>query len=183
MRGRRPRPALRFERRYSKPSSSGVRRSTPPGPQTETHSSTAAKLAAIRVRVHPDRAADGAGDVDSELEPRQAPARDLRGGRGKPDAAAAQDVRPVALERGQVAVQLQDETRGRRSRRREGSIRSRRPRRNAPPPPPTRAARRARPQSPAARTARLCHRREPLSAGRAGSPPRISIMRPGPRPA
>ena len=47
--------------------------------QTSTHSSDPRQLAAVGVGVHPHRAADGAGDVDPELEPGQAPARGLRG--------------------------------------------------------------------------------------------------------
>ena len=73
---------------------SGSRRSTPAAVQTSTHSSTRAELAAVGVGVHPHGAADRARDVDAELEPGEAPAGGLRGGRRQPGPAAADH--PVA---------------------------------------------------------------------------------------
>ena len=68
------------------------------------------QLAAVGVGVHPHRAAGGAGDVDSELEPGKTPARRLGRRRRQPGAAAADDSPlAIALDRGQLAVELERE--------------------------------------------------------------------------
>src|SRR5262249_58100919 len=55
------------------------------------------ELAAVGVRIHPHRAADGPRDVHPELEAGQPPARRLRSGRGEPGPTAADDALAVAL--------------------------------------------------------------------------------------
>ena len=168
-------PASRFERRYSKPSSLGVAALDPIRPADVDPLQHRRKLASVSVRVHPDGAADGAGDVDPELEPGQPPAGDLGRCRGQPHAAAAEDVRPVALERRQLAVELQDRARAPRHRRPGDSNRSRRPR----PAWPSFAAHASSSTSSvlaskAGRTARRCRPRARSSAGQGESPARRS---------
>ena len=70
----------------------------------------AREVAAVGVRVHLHGAADRAGDVHAELEPAEpGPGGEGRGLR-KPRAAAAEQARPVLLDRCKRAVQLHDKS-------------------------------------------------------------------------
>ncbi len=68
------------------------------------------ELAAVGVGVHPDRPADGAGDVDPELEAAEAPAGRLRGGRRQADAGAAEQALAVALDPRQLTIEFEDQS-------------------------------------------------------------------------
>ena len=70
----------------------------------------AREVAAVGVRVHLHRAADGPGDVHAELEPAEAGARGEGRGLREPGAAAAEQALAVLLDRGERAVQLHDES-------------------------------------------------------------------------
>src|SRR5690606_5559647 len=67
----------------------------------------ARQIAAVGVRVHLHRAADCAWDVDAELEPRQALVGGEGGGLRQPRAAAAAQPLASALDRGEVAAELE----------------------------------------------------------------------------
>src|SRR6185312_7325972 len=68
------------------------------------------QLTAVRVGVHTDRAADGARDVDSELDPAEPRARGLRRHGGQARAAAAVDARPIHRDLGELLVKFQDKS-------------------------------------------------------------------------
>ena len=68
------------------------------------------ELAAVRVRVHPHRAAHGPGDADAELDPGQPGLRGSSGHRRQAGSAAAVDPRSIQLDRAQLLVQLQDQS-------------------------------------------------------------------------
>ena len=110
-RARRPRRAPGSSGGRRSRAGPGVRRSTPVArSQTSTHSSACAQLAAVGVRVHPHRAADGAGDADAELDPGQAERGRPRGGLRQAGAAAAEEAVGVVLYRGEGSVQFQDKS-------------------------------------------------------------------------
>src|SRR6185295_8467220 len=68
------------------------------------------ELAAVGVRVHPHRPADGAGDVDAELEPGEPPAARLGGRRRQPDGGPAEQPLAVALDPREVSVELEHQS-------------------------------------------------------------------------
>ena len=90
-----------------KPSWSGVRRSDPAAVQTVDPLEHRAELAAVGVRVHPHRAADGAGDVDAELEPGEPPAGRLAAAEGSRAPPPQSSRVAVALDPREVAVELE----------------------------------------------------------------------------
>ena len=64
------------------------------------------KLAAVGVCVHPHRAADGAGDIHPELDPRQPRLRRARRDRRQPGATATHKPLPFVLDQRELAVEL-----------------------------------------------------------------------------
>ena len=109
-RERRPGRGARFECRYESPSSAGVSQPLPSAVATSARSSTCEKSLPYAPRVHPDAAADRAGDRARELEaaepgsPRPVEARP-RSPRRRPHAGASPSTSTV----GELAAELEDE--------------------------------------------------------------------------